>query len=203
MIDVKRKVVHAVGILTIFLIILLGKWISSLIVLCIAIGFFLLGEYRKDKEKYKIIKSKKLDEFEEYVENGFKEYERPNTDPFEGAIEFFVGSFFAIILFEPKAAMAAIAVLSLADAVSTLIGRNYGKHKVIFNKDKSIEGSMAFFITALPTLMFFSNPLYTTSVNLLYAATIAFFATLAELLPKVNDNITIPIVVGILMTIIS
>ena len=194
MIEIRRKVVHATGIFTILLILWLEKWYAALIILLIALAIFLLGQYRKNRDKYKIIKFKKLDEFEEFIENSFHEYERPNTLPFKGATEFFVGCFFTTILFEPTIAIAAISVLSLADAVATLIGSYHGKHKLPINKKKTVEGSISFLITAIFILLFFLDPLK--------AFIIAIFATFAEMIPKVDDNLIIPIVVGIIMTII-
>ena len=195
MLEIRRKIVHASGILTIFLILWLGKWNAAIIILSIALVILLLGEYRKNKSKYKIIKSKDLDELEELMENVFKEHERPNTLPFKGATEFFIGCFLATVLFEPVIAIASISVLSLADAMSTLIGSYYGKHKLPINKKKTFEGSTAFFITAIFVLLFFMNPYK--------ALIIAIIATFVEMLPKIDDNLTIPLVVGILMTLIS
>ncbi len=194
MLEIKRKIVHASGVFTIFLILWLGKWNTALVVFLIALMLFLFGGYRKNKDKYKIIKSKKLDEFEKFIESSFNEYERPNTSPFQGATEFFVGCFFATILFEPRIAMAAISVLSLADATSTLIGSYYGEHKIPINKKKTFEGSISFFATAFLALVFFVDPLK--------ALVIAIFSTFAEILPKVDDNLVIPITTGIVMTII-
>ena len=194
MIEIRRKIAHAGGIFIIFLILWLGKWNAALIILLIALAFLLLGEYRKNRDKYKVIKFKKLDEFEEFIENGFHEYERPNTLPFKGATEFFVGCFFATILFEPIVAMAAISVLSLADAVSTLVGSYHGKYKLPINKKKTLEGSISFLITAIFVLLFFVDPLK--------ALIVAIFATFAEMIPKIDDNLIIPIVVGIIITII-
>ena len=195
MLEVRRKIVHACGVFVILLIVWLVKWNAALITLLIALVGLVFAEYRKNRNKYKIIKSKKLDEFDELVENGFKEYERPNTLPFKGAIEFFMGCFFAIVLFEPLISMAAIAVLSLADALSTLIGSYYGSHKLPINRNKSFEGSSAFFITAFFVLLFFIDPFK--------AIIIAIFATIAEMIPKIDDNLIVPITVGIVMTIIS
>lgn len=194
MLEVRRKLVHASGILTIFLILWLGKWNAAWIILAMALSVLLLGEYRKNKTKYKIIKSKKIDEFEESMEKVFKEHERPNSLPFQGATEFFIGCFFATILFEQTIAIAAISVLSLADAMSTLIGSYYGKHRLHANKNKTYEGSLTFLITAFLVLLFFANPLK--------AFIVAILATFAEMIPKVDDNLIIPITVGIMMTII-
>ena len=195
MLEIRRKIVHASGILTIFLILYLGRWNSAWIMLLTALSILLLAEYRKNRIKYKIVKSEKLDEFEEAIEKVFREHERPNTLPFQGATEFFIGCFFATVLFEPTIAIASISVLSLADSMSTLIGVHYGKHKLHINKNKTYEGSSAFLLTSFLVLLFFLNPFK--------AFVIALFATFAEMLPKVDDNLVIPITVGILMTIIS
>ena len=195
MLEIRRKLVHASGVFLIFIIIWLGKWNAALIILSMAVAFLLLGEYRKNREKYKIIKSKELDEIEETMEKMFKEHERPNTLPFKGAIEFFIGCFLATVIFEPITAIAAIAVLSLSDAVSTLIGSYHGKHKLPVNKKKTFEGSAAFFLTSIFVLWFFVNPLK--------AVIVAILATLAEMMPKIDDNLTVPLTVGIAMALIS
>ncbi len=195
MIEIRRKLVHASGVFLIFIIIWLGKWNAALIILSMAVTFLLLGEYRKNREKYKIIKSKELDEIEETMEKMFKEHERPNTLPFKGATEFFIGCFLATVIFEPITAIAAIAVLSLADALSTLIGSYYGKHKLPVNKKKTFEGSTTFFLTSIFVLWFFVNPLK--------AIIVAILATFAEMIPKIDDNLTVPLTVGIVMTLIS
>jgi dolichol kinase len=195
MLEIRRKLVHASGIFTIFLILWLGRWNAALITLLAAAFMLVIGEYRMNRDKYKIIRSKKIDELEELMEKNFKEYERPNTLPFMGAVEFYIGCFLAIVFFEPRIAMACISVLSLADAVSTLIGSYFGSHKLAINKKKTLEGSSAFYITALLTLMFFVDPLR--------AAAVALVATIAEATPRINDNITIPVSVGIFLTLIS
>jgi dolichol kinase len=193
--EIKRKLVHASGIATIFLILWLGRWWAALITLGIATALLIAAEYRKNRNKYKLVKIKQLDEIEEAAEKIFKEHERPNTLPFKGAIEFFLGCFIATALFEPHTAIAAISVLSLADAVSTLIGRCYGKHKLLINRKKSLEGSTAFFLTAILALAFFVSPTR--------AIIAALFATIAETMPYIDDNITIPLTVGIVLTLVS
>jgi len=189
MLEVRRKIVHAMGVFSIFIILYFGKWVGTLTLLLATLILLLLAEYRKNRQRYKALRIKKLDEFEEFIENGFKEYERPNTLPFKGAIEFFFGCFLATLLFQPFIAIAAIAVLSISDAMSTLIGSHFGKHKISFNKSKSLEGSLTFFLTTIFILIFFlTDPIKILIVSIL--------ATFAELIPKIDDNLTIPLVVG-------
>lgn len=193
--EIKRQIVHASGIFVILLIQIFGRWVGALLMLLSSLILLFLGEYRKNKEKMKIINSKALDEFEDYLENGLKNYERPTELPFKGAITLVGGCFLATLLFEPFIAIASIAVLALADASSTLVGSLFGKHKLSINRNKSWEGSLTFFITAFLILMLFVDPIK--------AFTISIFTTFIEMLPKIDDNLTIPLTIGILMTIFS
>jgi dolichol kinase len=189
--EIKRQVVHAMGILNILLIHLLDKTYAALAMLSIAIAFLFMGEYRKNKNKYKILKSKQLDEFEDIVEDEFETYERSKELPFHGAITFYFGSFLATILFNSYIAIASIAVLALADSLSTLVGYYLGKHKLPINKKKSWEGSITFFAAAFTVLYFFANPVK--------ALLIAVIVTFVEMLPKIDDNLTVPLSTGLLM----
>jgi len=194
-IEIKRKLVHAMGVFLILLIQIFGKYNAASIMLLATIFGFLIAEYRKNKKKYKLIKIKPIDEFENFIEEEFKSVERPNSLPFKGAIEFGIGCFIATIAFSENIAIACIAVLSLADSLSTLVGYYFGKHKLPINKKKTWEGSTTFLIISFLILAFFTNPLN--------ALALALIATFAEMLPYVDDNLSIPIALGILMSLIS
>ena len=192
--EIKRQIVHAMGILNILLIHVLSKTYAAAVMFLIAAAFFFLGEYRKNKEKYKLIRLKKLDEFEDVIEDEFKTYERRNELPFRGAIMFFLGSFFVTIFFDSYIAIASIAVLALADSLSTLVGYYFGKNKLPINKKKSWEGSITFFLAAFAVLYFFVNPIK--------AILIAVIVTFVEMLPKIDDNLTVPLSTGLLMLLL-
>lgn len=193
-IEIKRKIVHALGIYVILLIQVFGRVNAALIMLLVVITGFLLAEYRKNKKKYKIIKIKPVDEFEELVENEFKTVERRNSLPFKGAIEFGLGCFLAMILFNETIAIACIAVLALADSLSTLVGYYFGKYKLPINKKKTWEGSTTFFLVSFFILTLFSNPLN--------AFILALIVTFIEMLPHFDDNLSIPLALGIAMSLI-
>lgn len=193
-IEIKRKIVHALGIYVILLIQVFGRINAALIMLLAVIIGFLLAEYRKNKKKYKILKIKPVDEFEELVENEFKTVERRNNLPFKGAIEFGLGCFIATILFNETIAIACIAVLALADSLSTLVGYYFGKHKLPINKKKTWEGSTTFFLVSFFILTLFSNPLN--------AFILALIVTFTEMFPHFDDNLSIPLALGIAMSLI-
>ncbi|MEM7817117.1 MAG: hypothetical protein QXZ20_04340 [Candidatus Aenigmatarchaeota archaeon] len=192
-IEVKRKLIHALGVFSILLIYVFGKLYAALVMLMATIFGILLAEYRKNKKKYKILKIKPIDEFENFLENEFKTLERPNSFPFKGAIEFGLGCFLATILFKENIAIAAIAVLALADSASTLVGYYFGKYKLPINKKKSWEGSVTFFLISFFILNFFTN--------IYFAFVFALITALVEALPYLDDNLSIPIALGILMTL--
>gem|GEM_PF-1318255 len=159
-IEIRRKIVHALGVYSVLLILIFGRLYAAGIMLALTAIGFAMAEYRKNKEKYKLVRIKKLDEFEDAIENGFRMVERKNTLPFKGAIEFGIGCFLATILFTETVAIACIAVLALADAMSTLVGYYFGRHKLPTNSKKTWEGSTAFFATSLAILLLFVNPAY-------------------------------------------
>jgi len=193
-IEIKRKFVHALGVSLILLIQIFGKYNAALLMLAGAVALILLAEYRKNKKKYKLIKIKPVDEFEDAIEEKFKTVERPNSLPFKGAIEFGLGCFLATILFSESIAMACIAVLALADSLSTLVGYYFGRYKLPINTKKTWEGSITFFLISLLILAFFTNPLT--------ASFLALITAFVEALPYADDNLSIPLALGILMMLI-
>jgi dolichol kinase len=86
---------------------------------------------------------------------------------------------------------ACMIVLALGDSVSTIIGR-FGKVKIPYNRSKTMEGSLAFFIAALSAYLFI-GPL---------AILLAALATIVESIPGLEDNLTIPIACIALMLIL-
>lgn len=113
-----------------------------------------------------------------------EEYSRPSA-----AFYFFVGSALTILLFPKQIAVGALIVLALSDTLAALVGRRYGKYRIW---NKTLEGSMAFFISAwlILTLYFGCEPLKHLMP--------ALAGTLAELLPcPINDNLLIPLVIGL------
>ncbi|MFA5559570.1 MAG: phosphatidate cytidylyltransferase, partial [Methanofastidiosum sp.] len=111
------------------------------------------------------------------------------------ATYFIISSFFTILLFEKNIAIAAISFNSVGDFFSAIIGKKYGRIKYMGGK-KSMEGSLACFISCLLVGLLILNPLMAISG--------ALAATFAEgYLIKVNDNLSIPIISGIILTLVS
>ena len=77
--------------------------------------------------------------------------------PGKGAITFFIGSLLALLFFGSNinVASAAIIILALGDSFSTLVGRRFGRHKIFYSSEKSIEGTIGGFVPAFVGAMVF------------------------------------------------
>ena len=91
-----------------------------------------------------------------------------------------------ISLFTYEIYLPAILVVAISDSLSALVGRRFGKVPIFGMRNRTVEGSLAFFFSALLILRIF----YPLPVALLAT----FVATALELVPFFNiDNLLIPI----------
>ncbi|MEI7827784.1 MAG: hypothetical protein WCI87_08340 [Euryarchaeota archaeon] len=123
----------------------------------------------------------------------FARFDRPGQFTAKGAILFFVGTLIAVLLFSPLYAALSILVLSIGDSLATITGYYAGKH-LLFKK-KTVEGTAAFFVSALAILIFFVAPTK--------ALLVALIATVTELATPsyVDDNLTIPFITGLVLSL--
>ena len=188
-IEIKRQLVHASGIFLIVLISFFGRAVTFLVIVATLFVLTSWALYRINKSIIKqFFRSKFIEKIDMLVESEISNYERSEEFPFKGAIHFYTGSLIALVLFNPIIAAAAIAVLAIADSISTLVGRGFGKHKLPINKKKSFEGSFAFAAATFIVLLFFISPAK--------ALVITLVTTFVEALPRIDDNLTIPFSVG-------
>ncbi|MDP6133502.1 MAG: hypothetical protein QF856_02790 [Candidatus Marinimicrobia bacterium] len=111
-----------------------------------------------------------------------------------GASWVIIGAAVTIFIFNENTAIIGLLVLSIADSAAAIVGIKFGKTQLF---SKSLEGSTAFFITA--TIIVFS--LSSAAVYVNFIAVIA--ATIVELFstPRINDNLLIPMVLALILTI--
>ena len=111
-----------------------------------------------------------------------------------GASWVIIGAAVTIFIFNENTAIIGLLVLSIADSAAAIVGIKFGKTQLF---SKSLEGSAAFFITA--TIIVFSLSSAAAYVN--FIAVIA--ATVVELFstPRINDNLLIPMVLALILTI--
>ncbi len=114
-----------------------------------------------------------------------------------GATYVLLSALLCLVIFPPKIFATAFSVLIISDSSAALIGRKFGKHKFLA---KSLEGTLAFFISAIIVV------LVTPKVNNgLTEYLIAFVAVaLGAIVENVSygwadDNFTVPITIGVIM----
>ena len=97
------------------------------------------------------------------------------------------------LVFPGKTGAAALAMFMVADASAALVGRKWGRHHWGDSK-KTIEGSVAFFITG--TLILFAFP----GIDMVRAACAGGLAAALEILDRpLNDNIQVPFMIALLL----
>jgi len=191
LLELRRQTAHSLSIFLIPIVGLIGTSASAVALAVALVLLTALAYFRKFREKYR-----ELSRVEEWFEDVMYDYERRKEReafPLQGPITLTLGILVALLVF-PQHAMPAIAVLAIADAVSTVVGKFYGRHRLPINGKKSWEGSIAFFVSAVFVLMFFAG----TREALLVAG----IAAVVEGLPDLDDNITIPLAVAALMSFI-
>lgn len=122
---------------------------------------------------------------------------KPELYEFATAPIFFaIGITFSLIFFPAPISYASVAILTLGDGFATVFGKILGRTVIPFNKGKTLEGSIFGFLFAFLGAMFFVNPM---------AALIgALIGMVIECLPlPISDNVTIPIMSGLVLMAVS
>jgi len=122
-------------------------------------------------------------------------HRQEETGRLSGLLWTLSGSFLTMLIFPDKRiVVASLLFLAFGDASAALIGKKFGKHKIL--KQKSLEGSLACFCACLAVgLLFLNRPL---------AVAGAFTATFIELIPwPLNDNFWMPLVSSGILALIS
>jgi dolichol kinase len=123
---------------------------------------------------------------------------------FTGASYLLTSAIVCVAIFPPMIAFLAMCFLSIGDTFAAIIGMNFGKRK-IRNTSKSFEGALACFITTLSfgILINYNIPIdHIWYLNPIVVTCGAVAATIAETSNiDIDDNVKIPIISGIVMSI--
>jgi dolichol kinase len=168
-----RQVVHmSIGIVVILIAYFIG--VDSAKVLILAGIFFgmIICTLRAMKIRIRII------------EKSLHLLERPKVETGYGAFAYFSGMLFCLSCFEFTIGMSLLYILCIGDSVATIIGKRYGKTKLIYNRSKSLEGLFAFLFFSLPVVYFAGAQM----------VTVVIIASILETIDiGVDDNVLIPL----------
>ena len=181
--ELLRKTTHLAGFFLPLIYIVLDKSTMLLIGGCL-VGIAVVVEFLKWVSK------RFRDMFFRFFESILRKHERKGA--ITGATYYLVSTFLCIVFFDKNIAIVSIFFIVLGDTAAALVGRAWGRIKLI--GDKSLEGSAACFVVCAVISLFWLNPI----IGIIGA----FVATLAELLPLgVDDNLTVPIISGAVMQV--
>lgn len=205
-----RQIVHALGIILVPLAFAFGKNLVGIASFAVASIIFLLAEHRKNNTDMDSASKRSASQYVmnpdtkksapagvtsnsplTAVHNVFEKFDRSGEN-YRGAFYFYLASAVSLFLFSQQVAMLSITVLALGDSFSTAVGI-FGKRKIFYNRKKTWEGTFAGFAAAFASC-FLINPML--------ALPAAFTGMIIESLPlKIDDNLTIPILTGIILSL--
>jgi dolichol kinase len=107
---------------------------------------------------------------------------------------FALGFVVSLLIFPQPIGFAAIAVLTLGDGTSNIVG-SFGQKRLPFNSRKTLEGTISGFL-----LGFLGAAVFVPPLSALLGAAVG---SLMEALPlPINDNLTVPVSSGLAMSIL-
>lgn len=112
-----------------------------------------------------------------------------------GATYFSFSSLVTVLLFERNIAIFSLFVLIISDTSSAIIGKIYGKNKII-NNTKSIEGAIGFMLSGILIYLIY-NLVAPIPVFFIVGVAVSCVAELFSKVTKIDDNILIPFSCGL------
>lgn len=181
-----REAIHACGFTVPFLSGLVGKYAVALLI--VAVTFLYVAS------EVAMMEGRRVPIISWIVRHAATKAE---LHEFATAPIFFaLGILFTLLLFPISVSNAAIATFALGDSAAAIVGKTIGRKRLYFNKGKTFEGLAAGLFAGFLAALVYVNPLEALAA----AAT----ATVVESLPlPISDNLTIPLITAIVLTLIA
>lgn len=120
-----------------------------------------------------------------------------NIKALNGASYVLISATICVFIFPKIFVVTAFGILIISDTLAALIGRKFGKHKLL---NKSFEGTLAFFLSAI--IVVIVAPKITGNIYEYLIGFIAcFIGAIVENISSgwIDDNLSIPIAIGLVM----
>lgn len=118
---------------------------------------------------------------------------------FTGGTYIVISFFLCILIFEKNIAILSMLIIVFSDTAAAITGKLSGRH---FIGKKTIEGSIAFFVTGL--IIFLLVMKNSADFRLSQGVIALFLTAFFELIPlKIDDNISVPLFFGTVFSLIS
>ena len=117
-----------------------------------------------------------------------------------GATYVLIAALVGVLIFPKIIFITAFSILIISDSLAALIGRKFGQHKFLL---KSLEGTLAFFVSAC-IVVFFTPKIGNFPEEYTIGFAAAFVGAIIENISSrlIDDNLSIPISVGFTMWIL-
>ncbi len=129
----RRQAVHLSGVGFVALLVAFGP-VASVLALAISLSSLVLGFYRS-----RIPVPRRLEPLLRFADR----FERPGGFPYFGVFSFYFSVAAVSSLFPVWISSLSVTVLSVHDSVATLAGKMFGRTRIPFNPEKSVEGFLA------------------------------------------------------------
>lgn len=183
-----RVAIRPVSLLFLLFYFIYSKEICLLIIGIVSLCFITLDIFRFLHKKTNVLLTEKIKAI----------FRKGEEKRFSSMTIFLISTFIIILFFEIEIAITALIFLIFGDMFGKIFGLAYGRHKIF---EKTLEGTLAY----LGSVIIIGFILFTSldiALIVLIAGGIA--APLIELLPiGINDNFTVPIISGAVMTAIK
>ncbi|WP_297519636.1 diacylglycerol/polyprenol kinase family protein [Thermococcus sp.] len=156
--EIKRKSLHLTGLVVPVLYYLFGREMTLTFIALAFFIFVILEPFRiieelrdRVKRRLRIYVDEEVFERMEDLERRIDEITREHERYRVAAHIYFAAASFTIVYFFPREiAVGAISVATVGDALAAIVGKSLGRHR--FSNGKSLEGSLAFFISGFAIL---------------------------------------------------
>ena len=101
-----------------------------------------------------------------------------------------------LCFFGKEVAAIALTVMLISDSAAALVGRSVGKIKIY--KNKTLEGTLAFFVSAVVINLLFW-PLYPFTAGSIVACLVATLAEVYEDKIEIDDNLSVPVFFSVVL----
>ncbi len=179
-----RKTLHLAGLLVPVSYFYFGRELTLLFISLSIVFFFMIEPYRISRHTTDMIIEgirplfneetfKVISRGFEMVDRKIREITRAEEEVCIGAhLYFAIAALINVLLFPMQIAISTIIVATISDALAAIVGKSLGRHR--FRNGKSIEGSAAFFLSALLVFYFFV-PLPLAIVGAIAGTVVEFF----------------------------
>lgn len=186
-----RKLLHISSIWIVFVIYYLPQY--SNIVFLLILSILLIYEYcRKLGNNFSLFLNKIFD-------NMLRSHEKSSKFSLTGASYVILSALLSNLIFPKNVAIIALSIMLVSDAFAALVGKFYGKIKLV--GDKSLIGSTTFFIVSILVIYIVSlligDHLAYNLKGIIFTALIATTTELYSPVIKLDDNLTISLVSGL------